>query len=267
MKKIKVGILGATGAVGQRFVQLLENHPWFEVTALCASEKSAGKLYKDIVNWKVSETIPSYAANMKVGLCNPKIDAKIVFSGLDSSVAGEIEDKFARMGYIVVSNSKNHRMDDYVPLLIPEVNPEHIEQARFQKTFKSGGFIVTNPNCTTIGLAMVLKPLHDAFGIKRIMVTSMQALSGAGYPGVSSMDILDNVVPYISGEEEKVEIEPRKLLGSLNSGKVDFADIAISASCNRVNVRDGHLESVTLEFIKKPTEGQIIKVLENFRGE
>ncbi len=265
MSKIKVGILGATGNVGQRFVQLLSDHPWFEIANLCASEKSAGKLYKEVVSWKVSASIPKEVENLVVGLCEPNIDAKIVFSGLDSSVAGEIEEKFAKAGYVVISNSKNHRMDIDVPLLIPEVNPDHLALVEQQKKrFGSGGFIVTNPNCTTVGLTMVLKPLHDAFVIKQAVVTTMQALSGAGYPGVPSLDTIDNVVPYIGDEEDKVETEPLKLLGTLSGIEVKDAAIKIDAHCNRVSVRDGHLETVTLEFEKKPSVDEVIKVLENF---
>ncbi|RJQ36931.1 aspartate-semialdehyde dehydrogenase [Candidatus Microgenomates bacterium] len=265
MKKINVGILGATGAVGQRFVELLANHPWFNVTHLCASEKSSGKKYKDVVNWKISSDIPANLANLTVNLCEPNIDVKVIFSALDSTVAGEIEENFAKKGYIVISNSKNHRMANYVPLLIPEVNPDHLALVEEQqKRLKSKGFIITNPNCTTVGLAMVLKPLNDLFGIKQVIVTSMQALSGAGYPGVPSLDIIDNVIPYISGEEEKMETEPLKLLGKVSKNGVISAKIAISAQCNRVAVREGHLESVTISFEKKPTLQEVIKALKNF---
>ncbi len=268
MKRVKVGILGATGMVGQRFVQLLENHPWFEVTSLCASQKSAGKLYSQAAVWRTSPKIPSYAASLRVELCKPIIDTQIVFSGLDSSVAGEIEDDFANNGYIVVSNSKNHRMHKDVPLTIAEVNPGHLSLITAQKKRrKSKGFIVTNPNCTTIGLAMVLKPLHDAFGVKRVSVCTMQALSGAGYPGVAALDAIDNVVPYIDDEEEKVEIEPLKLLGKISVGMVLNAPIKISASCNRVAVKDGHMESVEIDFVNKPSLNQVIKVLKDFKGD
>lgn len=267
MKKIKVGILGATGAVGQRIIQLLENHPWFEVVSLCASEKSAGKLYKDAVIWRISSKIPDYAANLKVELCEPKLDAKIVFSGLDSSVAGQTEDQFAQSGYIVISNSKNHRMDADVPLIIPEINADHLSLIKIQqKRIHSKGFIVTNPNCTTVGLAIVLKPLHDAFGVKSVLVTSLQALSGAGYPGVPSLDAIDNVVPFIKDEEDKIETEPLKLLGKFSGGVIVSADIKISASCNRVSVRDGHTECVELSFMEKPSAKEAIRVLEKFKG-
>ncbi|MBI2327797.1 aspartate-semialdehyde dehydrogenase [Candidatus Curtissbacteria bacterium] len=268
MKKIKVGILGATGAVGQRLVQLLTNHPWFEINSLCASEKSAGKPYGDIVNWKISTGIPGEIAKLKVGLCEPTIDAKLVFSALDSSVAGEIEENFAKNGYVVVSNSRNHRMDSDVPLLIPEVNASHLKLIEIQKKrWGLRGFIVTNPNCTVCGLTLVLKPLDDAFGVKKVIVTSMQALSGAGYPGVASLDALDNVIPYIDGEEEKLETEPLKILGEFKNGRIVDRDLKISAHCNRVSVRDGHTETLTIEFEKKPARDAIIKVLSGFKGE
>lgn len=267
MKKIKVAVLGATGAVGQRFVQLLENHPWFEVTALCASEKSAGKTYEEAVNWKVSSTIPSYARSLKVRLCKPNTGAKIAFSGLDFSVAGKIEENFANAGYCVVSNSKNHRMDSDVPLIVPEVNSDHLALIKHQKSYKKkGGFIVTNPNCTTIGLAMALAPLYKNFGIQKVAVTSMQALSGAGYPGVPSSDINDNIIPYIENEEEKVEIETKKLLGTLSNGQVEFSPLKISASCNRVAVSDGHTESVEVELTKNVSLDEIVSVLKSFKG-
>ncbi len=267
MRKIPVGILGATGNVGQRFVQLLDGHPWFEVKYLCASEKSYGQRYGDIVNWKVSPKIPENVANMRLRLCMPNFKARVVFSALDSLVAGPIEEDFAKSGYIVISNSKNHRMDKDVPLLIPEVNPEHLDLIPVQRKRLGGkGFIVTNPNCTTIGLTMALKPLQDAFGVSKVIVTTMQALSGAGYPGVPSLDAIDNVVPYIGDEEEKVETEPLKLLGSLGNGKISNANIAISAHCNRVAVRDGHLESVTVELIKKAGIEEILKVFRDFKS-
>lgn len=266
--KINVGILGATGAVGQRFVQLLEGHPWFKITELCASERSIGKKYSDVVNWKVSARIPKEVAGLKVKVCEPQTGTKVYFSALDSEVAGEIEEKFARSGNIIISNSKNHRMVKDVPLLIPEVNPKHIGLIEFQKKrWKNGGFIVTNPNCTTTGLVMVLKPLHEKFGLKKVVATTMQALSGAGYPGVSSLDALDNVIPYIGGEEEKMETEPLKLLGKIKKGQIINAGFSISAQCNRVGVRDGHMESVSLEFEKKPKVEEIIKALVEFKSD
>lgn len=269
MKKISVSILGATGAVGQRFVELLFDHPWFEIRHLCASANSAGKAYKDTVSWKVSASIPGSIANLVVENCVPNSDTQVAFSALDSSVAGEIEERFANGGHIVISNSKNHRMDPDVPLLIPEINPDHLNLIKEQKgRFKnSKGFIVTNPNCSTIGLSIVLKPLDDAFGVKQVLVTTMQALSGAGYPGVASLDALDNVVPFIGDEEEKMETEPLKILGKVVKGKIKYPNIKISAQCNRVSVRDGHLESVELSFYKTPIPAQVAKVLAEFIGQ
>ena len=262
--KIKVGILGATGMVGQRFIQLLENHPWFEISALAASEKSAGKTYDEAIagRWKLDTPIPEKVRKMKVQECIPNLDCKIVFSALDSGIAGDIEQAFAKAGYIVSSNSRNHRMFPDVPLLIPEVNENHLDIVKHQKFGK--GFIVTNPNCSTIGLVIALKPLQDAFGLKKVFVTTMQAISGAGYPGVASLDILDNVYPYIGGEEEKMETETLKLLGRLENNQFKFADFKITAQCNRVNVRDGHLETVNVEFEKKPSLDEIKSVLRNF---
>ncbi len=267
MKKTKVGILGATGMVGQRFVQLLENHPWFEVTELAASEKSSGKTYDEAVagRWKVSSDIPEYARKMKVKDCTPGLDCQLVFSALDASVAGEIEQAFAKSGYAVSSNSRNNRMEKDVPLLIPEVNADHlalIEQQKKNRGWK--GFIITNPNCSTIHLVLAIKPLQDAFGLDKVMVTTMQALSGAGYPGVASLDILDNVVPYIGGEEEKIQTETMKLLGKLENRQVTNAQLKISASCNRVNVNDGHLESVSVKLSRSATQEEMKKTFSSF---
>ena len=267
MEKIKVGILGATGMVGQRFIQLLEDHPWFEIGDLAASERSAGKPYEEAVSgrWKLEAPIPEKVASMVVKACEPGLDCKLVFSALDASFAEPVEQGFAKAGYIVSSNSRNHRMVDDVPLLIPEVNAEHtaiIEQQK--KRFNNKGYIVTNPNCSTIGLVLALAPLHKKYTITKMVVTTMQALSGAGYPGVPSLDILDNVVPFIGGEEAKMESESLKLLGTLEGGKFVYADIAISASCNRVNVKDGHLECVSIEMEKKPSIDELILTLKEF---
>jgi len=266
MSKIKVGILGATGMVGQRFIELLQNHPWFEIAELAASEKSAGKAYQEAMQgrWKVSAEIPEKARKIMVKECKPNLDCKLIFSALDSSVAGAIEEDFAGNGYIVSSNSKNHRMDNDVPLLIPEVNPEHLSIISQQKRRFGKGCIVTNPNCAAMGLVIALKPLHTAFGLKKAFVTTMQALSGAGYPGFASLDILDNVVPYIGGEEEKIETESLKLLGKVKHNKFSFADIKISAQCNRVNVSDGHLEAVNAELIKKADLEEVKSAFRNF---
>lgn len=267
MKKIKVGILGATGMVGQRFIQLLENHPWFEISALAASERSAGKTYTEsmVGRWKLETPIPKDVAGMEVKECTPDMDCRVIFSALDSSVAGPVEEKFARTGYVVSSNSKNHRMDDDVPLLIPEINGDHLEIISAQKKrIGSNGFIVTNPNCSTIGLVMGVAPLHKKYGITKIVVTTMQALSGAGYPGVASLDILDNVVPYIGGEEDKLETEPQKILGTVKNNRFVMAEILISASCNRVNVKDGHLETVSVEMKVKPSREELIATLRSY---
>ena len=267
MEKIKVGILGATGMVGQRFIQLLEDHPWFAIGDLAASERSAGKPYEEAVSgrWKLETPIPEKTASMVVKECTPDLDCKVVFSALDASFAGPVEEAYAKAGYVVSSNSRNHRMVDDVPLLIPEVNAEHtaiIEQQK--KRFNNKGYIVTNPNCSTIGLVLALAPLHKKYSIKKMVVTTLQALSGAGFPGVPSLDILDNVIPFIGGEEAKMESETLKLLGTLEGGKFVFADIAVSASCNRVNVKDGHLECVSIELDKKPSKEEIISTLQSF---
>lgn len=263
--KIAVGILGATGSVGQKFVQLLSGHPWFEVTALAASERSAGKTYREAVRWFLSTPIPEDIAQMKISECEPGLPCRIVFSGLDASVAGEIEERFARAGYIVVSNAKNHRWDDDVPLLVPEINPDHLALVKHQKF--GNGVIVTNPNCSTTGLAMALKPLEDKFGLTRVMVVTMQALSGAGFPGVASLDIIDNVIPFISGEEEKVQSEPLKILGTLADGRIHNLELPISAHCNRVAVLDGHLECVSVSLAEPASEELIIEAWNSFSSE
>ncbi|HEV8482452.1 MAG TPA: aspartate-semialdehyde dehydrogenase [Blastocatellia bacterium] len=266
--KIPVGVLGATGAVGQKFVKLLENHPWFELTELAASDRSAGKKYSEATAWRQYTPIPEHLKDRLVKSCDPTLDCRIVFSGLDSSVAGEIEEDFARAGYFVLSNSRNHRMDDDVPLLIAEVNPEHLELIRTQRTRRGwSGAIVTNPNCSTIGLVMPLAPIDRAFGVKRLIVTTMQALSGAGYPGPSAIDMLGNVVPYIGGgEEEKVETEPRKIMGRLDGDGIRFADFRISAHTNRVFVEDGHMACVSVELEKKAAPDDVARVLSSFRS-
>ncbi|HET7101909.1 MAG TPA: aspartate-semialdehyde dehydrogenase, partial [Terriglobia bacterium] len=247
MKKIEVGILGATGMVGQRFASLLEHHPWFEAAWFAASDRSAGKKYAEACNWRLREPMPAAVRDMVVEECKPGKAPRLIFSSLDSKVAGDLEKEFARAGHVVVSNSSNHRMDVDVPLLIPEVNPDHLAMVRAQQKQRGWkGMIVTNPNCTTVGLVMSLAPLERAFGLEKVLVTSMQAVSGAGYPGVPSLDILGNVVPYIGGEEEKVEREAHKLLGKLQDGQVSKADFIVSAHCNRVLVEDGHTEAVSL---------------------
>ncbi len=264
-KKIPVAVLGATGSVGQRFIQLLENHPWFDVKEVAASEKSFGKTYKDAVNWIQATPIPEKVANLVVKNCEPNLKSKLIFSGLDSSIAGEVETAFASKGYYVVSNSRNHRMDSNVPLLVPEINPDHLKLIKKQNF--NGGCIVTNPNCSTIGLVLALKPLIDGWGIDKVNVVTMQGLSGAGYPGVSSLDIIDNVIPFIGGEESKVENEPLKIFGTLNGKGIKNLNMKISAQCNRVAVIDGHTECVQVNLKKKITLEKIIEAWKSFFSE
>ncbi len=263
-KKIPVGILGATGSVGQKFVQLLADHPWFRIAALAASERSQGKRYGDVVNWIQSTPLPPHIAQMPIQATRPGLDVPVVFSALDAQVAEEIERSFAQAGYTVISNAKNHRFHPQVPLLIPEVNPDHLQALNAQPF--NGGHIVTNPNCSTTGLVLALKPLADAFGLEKVHVVTMQALSGAGYPGVSSLDALDNVIPYIGGEEEKMESEPRKLLGFWNGQAFEELPLVISASCNRVPVLEGHLESVSVQLKSTATVSEIIEAWRTFKA-
>jgi aspartate-semialdehyde dehydrogenase len=265
--RIPVGVLGATGAVGQKFIKLLEYHPWLEVTQVAASERSAGKRYAEAVAWKQNTPIPETVRDLEVRPCTPQLDCKIVFSGLDASVAGEVEENFARAGYVVLSNSRNHRMDPDVPLVIPELNHDHLGLIPAQRRRRDcDGYIITNSNCSTMFLAMALGPLHRAFTVEKVFVTTMQAISGAGYPGVPSLDILGNVIPFIGGEEEKMEIETRKILGRLNGESIQLADFAVSAQCNRVAVEDGHTESVSVKFARKTTADEIAETLQDFSG-
>jgi aspartate-semialdehyde dehydrogenase len=265
-KKWRVGVLGATGIVGQRLVKLLARHPWFELTEVAASERSSGKTYAQAVRWHLETAIPELARDLVVKGVEPVLDCDFVFSALDSSVAGPVEEDFARAGYPVVSNSKNHRMDADVPLLIPEVNASHLDAIPVQQKNRGydTGFIVTNPNCSTAGLVLVLKPLAEAFGLERIFVVTLQAISGAGYPGVASMDIQGNVVPFISGEEEKMETEPQKLLGKWDGARFVEAGVGISAHCNRVPVLDGHLECVSLGLKKIASLDEVREALSTF---
>ncbi|MDZ7690556.1 MAG: aspartate-semialdehyde dehydrogenase [Balneolaceae bacterium] len=264
MHSFNVGILGATGAVGQKFIRLLRNHPWFSIKALGASQRSAGKTYKQAAHWIEDIEIPEDIAKRKVTTCEPEHfkGVDFVFSGLDSSVALDIEKAFAEAGFPVISNAKNYRMFDTVPLLVPEVNPDHIEMIKKQDFTKDGsGWIVTNPNCVCVPLSMSLRPIHDAFGIDSMVVTSMQAVSGAGYPGVPSLDILGNAVPFIGGEEDKIDTEPLKLLGSLNSdGTVTHANFRVQSTAVRIPTVNGHLLSVAVKLKEKP--GDICKVKE-----
>jgi aspartate-semialdehyde dehydrogenase len=250
--KYPIGILGATGMVGQRFIQLLENHPWFEIAWLAASDRSSGKLYGDAAKWRLDTPLPERIAKMTVAPANPEGAPKIIFAALDAAIARELEPLFANAGCAVVSNSSAYRMAANVPLVIPEINAEHLHLIEEQPSRKqTGGYMVTNPNCSTIGLVMALKPIEERFGIEKIFVTTMQAISGAGYPGVPSMDILGNVVPYIGSEEEKMEAETLKLLGRLEGSAVTPLAARISAHCNRVAVEDGHTECVSLKLGNK----------------
>src|SRR5271154_6587215 len=265
-KKWRAGVLGATGLVGQRLVKLLADHPWFELTEVAASERSSRKSYPDAVRWHLDGPIPEAARGLIVKSLDPSLECDFVFSALDSSVAGAAEEDFARAGYPVVSNSKNHRMDPDVPLLIPEVNAAHLDAIPHQQKNRGyeGGFIVTNPNCSTAALALVLKPLADAFGLEKVFVVTMQAVSGAGYPGVPSMDIHANVVPYISGEEEKMESEPQKLLGKWDGARFIDAGLGISAHCNRVPVLEGHLECISVSLKKIASLNEVREALSSF---
>lgn len=249
MPKVKVAVLGATGAVGQRFVQLLDQHPWFEVTALTGSDRTVGQLYGDSCRWVLDKPMPEYARRKRVAPTEPGLDAAIAFSALPSDQAQELEPRFARAGHGVCSNASAYRMVDDVPLLIPEVNPDHTALIKVQQQQRGwSGFIATNPNCTSTGFTIAFRPLLDQFGIKRAFVVSMQALSGAGYPGVASLDAVDNVVPFVNGEEPKVETEPCKMLGQLNDSHVIAAPLKISAHTNRVAVIDGHTVCASVEF-------------------
>ena len=262
MAKLPVGILGATGIVGQRFIQALENHPWFEVTWLAASERSEGKAYEDAVKWKLATPIPPRIAAMKVSEASPDGAPKIIFAALDAAIAKELEPRFAAAGKIVITNSSALRMNDDVPLVIPEVNADHIAILERQQWRKSGGFVVANANCSAIGLVMALSPLRQ-FGIEKVMAVTMQAISGAGYPGVASLDILGNVIPYISSEEEKMERETQKMLGMLNGSTVKAAAFAMSAQCNRVSVENGHTESISVAFANKPSAEEMKRAWED----
>jgi aspartate-semialdehyde dehydrogenase len=266
--KIPVGILGATGIVGQRFVQMLEHHPWFEVAWLAASDRSEGRHYAEAARWRLKTPIPHRVAEMRVSPATPENAPKVIFAALDASIAAELEPRFADAGHAVVSNSSALRMRTDVPLVIPEVNGGHIKLLECQGwRRKSGGFVVTNPNCSAIGLVLSLAPLEHRFGLESVMVVTMQAVSGAGYPGVASLDILGNVIPYIAKEEEKMEEEARKLLGRVDGSKIAPAEFSISAQCNRVAVEDGHTESVSVKLKKHIRPADMISAWNEFRGE
>ena len=271
----KIGILGATGMVGQRFIQLLENHPWFQVTWLAASDRSSGKRYEDAVRWKLDTPIPASVAKLAVSPATPEQNPdgvpEIIFAALDTDIARELEPKFAAAGCAVISNSSAFRMQADVPLVIPEVNADHlalIPQQNWNGSSNGGqkrGYIVTNPNCSAIGLVMALTPLAERFGLRSVFVSTMQAASGAGYPGVPSLDVLGNVVPYIKNEEEKLEAETRRLLGRLENSQVTLLDAKVSAHCNRVAVEDGHTESVSIELVSKPSREEILAAWKEFQ--
>jgi aspartate-semialdehyde dehydrogenase len=265
--KIPVGILGATGIVGQRFIQMLEHHPWFEAVWLAASDRSEGKEYGEAARWRLKTPIPSSIAKMRVFPATPAGAPQVIFAALDSSIAKELEPRFAEAGCCVITNSSALRMVKDVPLVIPEVNPDHIKLIECQSwRRKNGGFVVTNPNCSAIGLVLALAPLHRRFQIEAVMAVTMQAVSGAGYPGVASLDILGNVIPYIANEEEKMEEETQKLLGTLNGAGIIPAPFKMSAQCNRVAVEDGHTESVSLKFNHKAEADQILEAWAEFRS-
>ena len=266
-QKIAVGILGATGVVGQRFIQMLEHHPWFEVTWLAASDRSAGQPYGDAARWRLKTPIPERVRAMTVSNAVPDGAPHIIFAALDAGIAREMEPQFAAAGCAVVSNSSAFRMQRDVPLIIPEVNADHLSLIDKQNWHKqSGGYIVTNPNCSAIGLVVALAPLHRKFGVESLFVTTMQAVSGAGYPGVASLDILGNVIPFIPKEEEKLEAETKKLLGDLRNGAVKDAEFKISAQCNRVAVEDGHTESVSVKLRKPASADEILEAWSSFRA-
>src|SRR5436309_1634469 len=265
--KIPVGILGATGIVGQRFIQLLEDHPWFEVAWLAASDRSEGKAYAEAARWRLKTAIPPRIAGMRVSAATPDGAPKVIFAALDASIAAEMEPRFAEAGCAVITNSSALRMAKDVPLVIPEVNPDHTKLIECQSwRRKSGGFVVTNSNCSAMGLVLALAPLHKRFELETVMAVTMQAVSGAGYPGVASLDILGNVIPYIAKEEEKMEEETRKLLGRLNGSSIQPGAFGMSAQCNRVAVEDGHTESVSVKLKKKARPEEIITAWNEFRS-
>ena len=266
MSKIEVGILGATGTVGQEFIAQLADHPWFTVNWIAASERSAGKAYRDATPWRLPCHRPECVADMVVERVVPTCAPKLVFSGLDASVAGNVETEFARAGHVVVSNARNHRMDPLVPLVIPEINAEHLQLLSTQGAARDWpGRIVTNPNCSTVVLAMALAPLR-AFGLRQVVVSTLQAISGGGYPGVASLDVLGNVIPVVRGEEPKLETETQQILGSVNAEGVDPYPVTVSAGTTRVPVINGHTELVSAALDESPTVTEIVDALKSFSG-
>src|ERR1700730_2419987 len=264
--RIEVGILGATGMVGQQFMKFLQNHPWFEIAWLGASDRSAGKTYREATSWRLDGVMPANVENIKVEDCKPGNAPRLMFSSMDASVATEIEQAFAQAGHVIVSNSRNHRMESDVPLLIPEVNPDHLKIIPVQQRRRGWkGQIATNPNCSTIVLAMALAPLKQ-FGIRRVVATTMQAISGAGYPGVASMDINANVIPFIGSEEEKMQQETQKILGDFTGDAIQPLAAKVSAHCKRVPVVDGHMVATSVELERKPSLAEMIQAMNSFRS-
>lgn len=266
-ERIPAAVLGATGMVGQYFVSLLANHPWFRLESVVASDRSAGKRYQDACRWLLGAAMPEEARDLTVGALGDPLDTRLVFSALPTEVAGECEVDYARRGHLVFSNASSHRMDPLVPLLVPEVNGDHGALIRAQREARGwSGAIVTNPNCSAAVLVTALAPLYRTYGIRTVFVTTLQALSGAGYPGVSSLDILDNAIPYIGGEEAKLESEPLKMLGRYRDGAIKPAAFTISAQCNRIATRDGHMECVSLALDASPSLAEIAETLRSFRA-
>jgi aspartate-semialdehyde dehydrogenase len=267
-RKRRVGLLGATGLVGQRLIHMLREHPYFEVTALAASDRSEGKPFAEACSWKLPFEMPAAVSAIKVQPCQPPLDCDFVLASLPSDIALDSEQAFAKAGYPVISNSSAYRMHDDVPLIVPEVNPDHLDLLPAQKRNRGydRGFIVTNPNCSAIALVLALAPLHQRFGLEAVIVTTMQAISGAGYPGVASIDITDNVIPYIGTEDEKLEAEPKKILGKLTEHGIESAPFKVSAQCNRVNVQDGHLESVRVKLSRAASLDEVRDAFAGFRG-
>jgi len=264
-QSLRVGVLGATGTVGQRFLQLLDGHPTFAVTALAASDRSEGKPYAEACTWRLPGEMPPAARALRVQAPEPPLDCDVVFSSLPADIAGPVETRFAQAGYPVISNSSAHRLSDRVPLIIPEVNPDHLGLLDACRETQRG-FIVTNPNCSAVMIALALTPLATRFGVRAVVATTLQALSGAGYPGVSALDITDNVIPFIAGEEEKIERETRKILGRFEGGRVAPAAFAVSAQCHRVNVVDGHLAAVRVTLGRPAEPSELRDALAAFRG-
>lgn len=266
-ERIPVAVLGASGAVGQRFVQLLDGHPWFEARELVGSDRTAGQRYGSLPGWRFAGPLPAGASELTVLPPDSDLTSPLVFSALPADVAGETELRLAAAGHAVFSNARNHRMAADVPLLVPEINAGHAAMLERQRRERGwSGSLVTNPNCSTIHLVLALKPLFDAFGLEKVLVTTMQAISGAGYPGVPSLDMVDNVVPYIDGEEEKIGAETLKILGGYGDESFADAAIAVSATCTRVGVRDGHTESVSISLGRRASLIDVASALSGFRG-